>query len=88
VVDPPTVAANKQGIGSDVSYVRSPPGRYYLAINCANVDWLVRVEDQRPIVGPPRPMSPAAQKIEESLNRTAKERENQGRNTEESKPFS
>jgi hypothetical protein len=42
-----TLAANKQGIGSDVSYVRGNPGRYYLAINSGNVNWSVRVEDQR-----------------------------------------
>jgi len=41
-----TLAANQQGAGSDVSYVRNTPGRYYLAINSANVDWTVTVEDQ------------------------------------------
>lgn len=41
-----TLAANQQGAGSDVSYVRSTPGRYYLTINSANVDWTVTVEDQ------------------------------------------
>jgi carboxylesterase type B len=66
-------AANVQGAGSDVSYVRAPIGRFYLSINSANVNWLVRVEDKRPIVGPPRPMSPHAQKIEEILNSTAKQ---------------
>ncbi len=66
-------AANVQGAGSDVSYVRAPIGRFYLSINSANVNWLVRVEDQRPIVGPPRPMSPHAQKIEDRLNSAAKQ---------------
>jgi hypothetical protein len=42
-----TLAGNKQGTGSDVSYVRNPPGRYYLMINSGNVDWDVAVEDQR-----------------------------------------
>jgi hypothetical protein len=42
-----SVAANKQGIGQDVSYVRAKPGRFYLQINSANVDWSVVVEDQR-----------------------------------------
>jgi hypothetical protein len=42
-----TLAANKQGTGSDVSYVRSTPGRHYLMINSGNVDWDVTVEEQR-----------------------------------------
>lgn len=42
-----TLAANKQGTGSDTSYVRSAPGRHYLMINSGNVDWTVTVEDQR-----------------------------------------
>ena len=41
-----TLAANKQGTGSDTSYVRGKPGRYYLTINSGNVDWSVSVEDQ------------------------------------------
>lgn len=42
-----SLAANKQGPGQDVSYVRAPPGRYYLKINSANIDWNVTVEEQR-----------------------------------------
>lgn len=42
-----TLAANHQGAGGDVSYVRARPGRFYLTINSANVDWKVKVEDQR-----------------------------------------
>lgn len=38
-----TFLANKQGPGSDVSYVRGK-GRFYLHINSANVDWNVTVE--------------------------------------------
>lgn len=41
-----SLAANKQGTGSDTSYVRSA-GKHYLQINSANVDWVVTVEDQR-----------------------------------------
>jgi hypothetical protein len=70
-----SVAANRQGAGSDVSYVRAPAGRYYLAINSANLDWLVRVEDQRPIVGPPQlPTSQAGEKHEASLKEQAAKR--------------
>jgi len=42
-----SLAANKQGTGSDVSYVRAAPGRFYLMINSGNLDWDVMVEDQR-----------------------------------------
>ena len=42
-----TLAANKQGTGSDISYVRSARGRHYLTMNSANVDWEVTVEEQR-----------------------------------------
>lgn len=42
-----SLAANKQGTGSDVSYVRAAPGRFYLMINSGNLDWDVTVEDQR-----------------------------------------
>lgn len=42
-----SLAANNQGPGEDVSYVRAPPGRYYLTINGANIDWDISVEDQR-----------------------------------------
>jgi hypothetical protein len=42
-----TLAANKQGPGSDVSYVRSAPGKHYLMINSANIDWDVTVEEER-----------------------------------------
>ena len=41
------LAANQQGPGEDVSYVRAPPGRYYIKINSANIDWNISVEDQR-----------------------------------------
>jgi len=39
-----SVAANKLGVGEDVSYVHAPQGRYYLTINSGNVDWTVQVE--------------------------------------------
>lgn len=42
-----TLAANKQGAGRDVSYVRAAPGRFYLTINSGNVDWRVRVQTRR-----------------------------------------
>jgi len=42
-----TLAANKQGVGKDTSYVRAAPGRFHLMINSGNVDWSVVVEDQR-----------------------------------------
>ena len=42
-----SLAANQMGTGQDVSYVRTPPGRYFLRINAANVDWSVAVEEQR-----------------------------------------
>jgi hypothetical protein len=38
------LAANHQGAGSDTSYVRGRPGRYYLRISSGNVDWRVVVE--------------------------------------------
>ncbi len=41
------VAANKQGPGSDVSYVRSDPGDHYLMLNSANIDYTVTVEEER-----------------------------------------
>ena len=41
------LAANQQGEGSDVSYVREKPGSYYLTINSANVKWTVKVEELR-----------------------------------------
>jgi hypothetical protein len=41
-----TLAANKQGTGSDVSNVK-PRGSFYLTINSGNVEWSVRVEAQR-----------------------------------------
>jgi hypothetical protein len=40
-----TLAANTQRLGVDKSYVRSPPGRYYLTISGANLDWDIVVED-------------------------------------------
>lgn len=42
-----SLAGNKQGPGSDVSYVKEGPGRYYLEINSANIDWDVSVEEQQ-----------------------------------------
>jgi hypothetical protein len=42
-----SVAANKRGVGADISYVHSPPGQYYLTVNSGNVDWTVRVEARR-----------------------------------------
>ena len=39
-----SLAANKQGVGKDTSYVRSA-GKHYLKINSGNVDWTVLVED-------------------------------------------
>lgn len=68
-----TLAANKQGTGSDVTYVRAPPGRYYLTINSGNVDWLVRVEDQQVSSGPPIPPSEREIKTSTELDVAAKE---------------
>jgi hypothetical protein len=42
-----TLAANAMGEHSDTSYVRGSPGRYYLEINAANVNWAISVEDKR-----------------------------------------
>jgi hypothetical protein len=42
-----SLAANKQGPGKDVSYVRAPAGPHYLMINSANIDWTVTVEERR-----------------------------------------
>lgn len=42
-----TLAANKQGPGSDTTYVRAAPGAYYIMINSANIDWNVKVQDQQ-----------------------------------------
>jgi hypothetical protein len=42
-----SMAANAQGEGSDTSYVRGKPGKYYLAITSANIDWEITVEEQR-----------------------------------------
>jgi len=41
-----SLAANKQGVGSDTSYVRGPAGKYYLEINSGNVDWEIVAEGQ------------------------------------------
>jgi len=41
-----TLTANKQGVGSDTSYVRTGPGKHYLMMSSANMDWSVSVEDQ------------------------------------------
>jgi hypothetical protein len=40
-----SLAANRQGLGRDVSYVRGK-GRFHLMLNSANIDWSVMVEDQ------------------------------------------
>ena len=40
-----TITSGPKG-GNDVSYVRSKPGKYYLKITAANVEWQVIVEDQ------------------------------------------
>jgi len=69
-----TLAANKQGTGSDVTYVRAKPGRYYLAINSANVEWVVRVEDQRPISDKPEPPSEYEKKVAAEMRTSAKEK--------------
>lgn len=40
------LAALRQGVGSDTSYVRAEPGEYYLSvISCAS-DWEIAVEDR------------------------------------------
>ncbi|MBY6274518.1 MAG: hypothetical protein CW346_20500 [Bacillaceae bacterium] len=45
---PVDVAVNHMGTGADTTYVRGRPGgRYYLEINAANIDWVVRVEELR-----------------------------------------
>ena len=41
------LAANVTGAKEDVSYVRTKPGRYYLEINSANVNWAVVVKEMR-----------------------------------------
>jgi len=41
------LAANKQGPGDDVSYIRAAPGPFYLKINSGNIDWDITVEEQR-----------------------------------------
>ena len=61
-----------KGTGSDVSYVRAPPGRYYLQIYSANVDWLVRVEGPADFVRPPTP-PPSAMEISAELDMAAKQ---------------
>jgi hypothetical protein len=43
---PVAVAANNNGTGKDMSYVRGA-GRFSLKINSGNLDWSVTVEDQR-----------------------------------------
>jgi len=42
-----SLAGNKRGPGSDVSYVYGTPGEYHLMINSANIDWTVEVEEPR-----------------------------------------
>lgn len=41
------VAVIANGAGSDVSYVRAKPGRYYLTINSAATNWEITVEERR-----------------------------------------
>jgi hypothetical protein len=41
------LAANSTAAGSDVSYVRGAPGRYYLTINSANTNWEVTAEEKQ-----------------------------------------
>lgn len=38
---------NQQGEGSDVSYVHARPGRFYLQINSANLEWEVDLQVPR-----------------------------------------
>ena len=40
-----SLAANRLGVGSDVSYVHGQPGRFYLDIISGNIDWEIVVED-------------------------------------------
>jgi hypothetical protein len=42
-----SLAANKQGPGNDVSYVRTPAGPHYIQINSGNINYAVSVEEQR-----------------------------------------
>jgi hypothetical protein len=64
--------ASRQGTGRDISYVRAAPGRYYLSINSANVDWLVRVEDQRALPASPPALSERQNEMAASMKRFAK----------------
>ena len=41
------IAASVASGGSDISYLRTEPGRYYLDIGSANCEWTVSVEDMR-----------------------------------------
>lgn len=40
-----TLAALRQGVGSDISYVRAEPGEYYLSVISCAADWEIAVED-------------------------------------------
>jgi Mn2+/Fe2+ NRAMP family transporter len=40
-----TLAANRQGVSSDVSYVRAQPGQFYLGVISCRADWEIAVED-------------------------------------------
>lgn len=44
---PLAVPVNQQVGGSDVSYVRVPPGRYNLTVNSIGMNWRVEVEQNR-----------------------------------------
>lgn len=40
-----TLAALRQGVASDVSYVQAQPGEYYLSVMSCAADWEIAVED-------------------------------------------
>jgi len=40
-----TLAAIRQGVSSDVSYVRAQPGEFYLSVISCAADWEIAVED-------------------------------------------
>ena len=67
-----TSAAYGQSTGSEIAYVCAAPGSYYLTIDSAHVDWLVRVEDQRRTLGPPTRPSDLEQKAEAEISAAAK----------------
>lgn len=39
--------SGKPGAGKEASYVRTTPGKYYLKVNSANVEWTIIAEEQR-----------------------------------------